>query len=323
MQHKFLNFMNETPLFTGCGTAMVTPFKNGEVDFDAFSTLVRRQLDAGIHFLVPLATTGEAPCLENDEKLQLLVRCREITDKHEHEGGKHTPLLVGAGTNSLKQTIRNIEFFSPHGADAFLVVVPYYNKPTQKGQYEYFKAVAESTDKPVIIYNVPGRTGANMEAATCIRLAEDVPNIVGIKEASGRFSQIADILASVPESFSVLSGDDDLTMSIMTAGASGVISVASNVVPELMVDFVEALGAPKICGGKAECEMDICRSSELFYRLRPLFSACFVESNPIPVKAALAEMSLIHNELRLPLMPCDSKTAELMRNVLKDLGCIK
>ncbi|MGN0191272.1 MAG: 4-hydroxy-tetrahydrodipicolinate synthase, partial [Candidatus Cryptobacteroides sp.] len=301
----------------------VTPFKNGEVDFDAFSELVRRQLDAGIHFLVPLATTGETPCLENDEKLQLLVRCREIVDDYVLRTGRRVPIVAGAGTNSLRQTVRNMEFFSPHGADAFLVVVPYYNKPTQKGQYEYFKAVAGSTDKPVIIYNVPGRTGANMEAETCIRLAHDVPNIVGIKEASGRFSQIADILAGVPKSFSVLSGDDDITMPMMNAGATGVISVASNVVPELMVEFVEALGAPEVCGEGFISAPDMMKSSELFYRLRPFFSACFVESNPIPVKAALSLLGLIQNELRLPLVPCCGNTERLMKEVLENLGYLK
>ena len=315
--------MNDKPMFTGCGTAMVTPFKNGEVDFDAFSKLVRRQLEAGMHFLVPLATTGETPCLENDEKLQLLVRCREIVDDYEQRTGRRVPVVVGAGTNSLRQTVRNMDFFSPHGADAFLVVVPYYNKPTQKGQYEYFKAVAEATDKPVIIYNVPGRTGANMEASTCNRLAQDVPNIVGIKEASGKFSQIADIIAGVPKSFSVLSGDDDITMSMMNAGASGVISVASNAIPELMVEFVEALGAPEVCGADFVSAPDMARSAELFYRLRPFFSACFVESNPIPVKAALALMGLIHNELRLPLVPCSENTEQLMREVLGKLGYLK
>lgn len=315
--------MKDKPIFTGCGTAMVTPFRNGEVDFDAFSELVRRQLEAGMHFLVPLATTGETPCLENDEKLQLLVRCREIVDDYELRTGRRVPIVAGAGTNSLRQTVRNMEFFSPHGADAFLVVVPYYNKPTQKGQYEYFKAVAEATDKPVIIYNVPGRTGANMEASTCIRLAQDVPNIVGIKEASGRFSQIADIIAGVPKSFSVLSGDDDITMSMMNAGAAGVISVASNAIPELMVEFVEALGAPKVCGEDFVSAPDMARSAELFYRLRPFFSACFVESNPIPVKAALALMGLIQNELRLPLVSCCEKTESLMKNILGNLGYLK
>ena len=315
--------MKDKPIFTGCGTAMVTPFKNGEVDFDAFSELVRRQLEAGMHFLVPLATTGETPCLENDEKLQLLVRCREIVDDYVLRSGRRVPIVVGAGTNSLRQTVRNMEFFTPHGADAFLVVVPYYNKPTQKGQYEYFKAVAESTDKPVVIYNVPGRTGANMEAETCIRLAQDVPNIVGIKEASGKFAQIADIIAGVPKSFSVLSGDDDITMSMMNAGASGVISVASNAIPRLMVEFVEALGAPKECGADFVSAPDMGKSAELFYRLRPFFSACFVESNPIPVKAALAILGLIQNELRLPLVSCSAKTEQLMRDVLGQLGTIK
>lgn len=305
-------------VLTGCGTALVTPFKDGEVDFDALTRLVERQLSAGIHFLVPLGTTGETPCLENDEKLQILVRCRELVETRELSGGRRTPLLVGAGTNSLKQTVKNIEFFSPHGADAFLVVVPYYNKPTQRGQYEYFKAVAESTDKPVVIYNVPGRTGVNMAAETCLKLAADVPNIVGIKEASGKYSQVTEILASAPADFSVLSGDDDLTLAFMTAGAKGVISVASNVAPKMMTDFVEALGAPKVCGGEPGA-INPAAARKLHYRLRPLFSACFVESNPIPVKAALSEMGLMNNELRLPLVTADAKTVELMRGLVPGL----
>lgn len=313
--------MEEKFSFTGCGTALVTPFRDGDVDFDAFEKLVLRQLKAGIHFLVPLGTTGETPCLENDEKLQLLVRCREIIGAHELAGGKKTPLLVGAGTNSLKQTIRNIEFFSPHGADAFLVVVPYYNKPTQRGQYEYFKAVAESTDKPIVIYNVPGRTGANMEAETCLRLACETPNIVAVKEASGKYSQVADIIAGAPEGFSVLSGDDDFTMAFMTAGAKGVISVASNILPGMMVNFVEALGAPAVCGDELGAgNVDMVAAERLYYRLRPLFSACFVESNPIPVKAALSEMGLIANELRLPLVSAQASTMELMRKLVEELG---
>ena len=308
-------------LFTGCGTAMVTPFRDGEVDFCAFEKLVLRQLKAGMHFLVPLGTTGETPCLGNDEKLQLLVRCREIVEAHELEGGKKTPLLVGAGTNSLHLTVKNIEFFSPHGADAFLVVVPYYNKPTQRGQYEYFKAVAESTDKPIVIYNVPGRTGANMEAETCLKLAYEVPNIVAIKEASGKYAQVADILAGAPEDFSVLSGDDDLTLAFMTAGAKGVISVASNVFPEMMVNFVEALGASSVCGDELGVgEVDLKAAKRLYYRLRPFFSACFAESNPVPIKAALAEMGLIANELRLPLVPAQGSTVCLMRKLVGELG---
>ncbi len=313
--------MGKNIIFSGCGTALVTPFRNGEVDYDALTRLVERQLAAKIHFLVPLGTTGETPCLENDEKLRILVRCRELVEADELSSGEKRPLLVGAGTNSLKQTVRNIEFFSPHGADAFLVVVPYYNKPTQRGQYEYFKAVAESTDKPIVIYNVPGRTGANMEAETCLRLAADVPNIVGIKEASGKYSQVADILAGAPEEFSVLSGDDDLTLPFMAAGARGVISVASNVAPKLMVKFVKALGAPFLCRTEVwHSFADYDEARRLYSVLKPLFAACFVESNPIPVKAALSEMGLIANELRLPLVPAQEKTAELMRNLWKELS---
>ena len=169
---------------TGCGTALITPFRNGEVDYDAFAALVDRQVAAGIDFLVPLGTTGETPCLEDDERIKVLQTAKEH--------GGDLPILVGGGTNSLKHTVRSMQMLDPHGVDAFLIVVPYYNKPTQEGQYQYFKAVAESTDKPIVLYNVPGRTGANMTAETTLRLAE-IDNIVAVKEASGNRAQIEEI----------------------------------------------------------------------------------------------------------------------------------
>lgn len=284
----------------GCGTALLTPFKDGKVDYDCFARTVDRQVEAGIHFLVPLGTTGETPTLDDGEKVKLLQIAKA------HCAGR--PLLVGCGSNSLAGTLHNIRLLEPHGADAFLVVVPFYNKPTQQGMYEYFKAVAESTDKPVVIYNVPGRTGSNMLAETTLRLAADVDNIVAIKEASGNYSQVSTVIANRPEGFSVLSGDDEATLSFMATGAQGVISVASNIAPAQMVALVEALAAD-----------DFAAARKIHYSLMPLFKACFVESNPIPAKAAMSILGLMENSLRLPLVKCTEKTEALMADVLKKL----
>lgn len=285
---------------TGCGTALITPFKNGEVDYDAFAALVDRQVEAGIDFLVPLGTTGETPCLEDEERIRIL----QIAKEH----SKGVPVVVGGGTNSLQHTIRSMKMLEPYGVDAFLIVVPYYNKPTQEGQYQYFKAVAESTDKPIVLYNVPGRTGANMTAETALRLAE-VPNIVAIKEASGNREQIEAILAGAPEGFQVLSGNDDDTLWMMQQGGAGIISVASNVAPALMAEFVGAVR-------KGELQ----KAEQINARLTPLFANCFVESNPIPAKAAMSAMGLIENELRLPLVPSQQSTYDLMVETVRDLG---
>ena len=286
----------------GCGTALITPFSDGEVDYEAFAALVDRQVEAGIDFLVPLGTTGETPCLEDDERIRVLQTAKE------HSGG--LPILVGGGTNSLKHTVRSMQMLDPHGVDAFLIVVPYYNKPTQEGQYQYFKAVSESTDKPIVLYNVPGRTGANMSAETTLRLAE-IDNIVAVKEASGNRAQIEEILRNAPKDFAVLSGNDDDTIWMMEQGGAGIISVASNVAPALMAEFV---GAMKSCRWE--------KARELNQRLTPLFANCFVESNPIPAKAALAAMGLIKNELRLPLVPSQQATYDLMVKTVKDLGLL-
>jgi len=275
----------------GCGTALLTPFRDGKLDEAALAATVRRQVEAGIHFLVPLGTTGETPCLSVEERRRVLALARE------NAPGK--TLLVGGGTNSLKATLESMAQLPD--ADAYLVVVPYYNKPTQGGLYAYFKAVAEGTDKPVVIYNVPGRTGANITAETTLRLAGDVPNIVAVKEASGNYAQISEIIRCKPEGFSVLSGNDDETLSLMATGADGVISVASNVAPREMVALVEALQRD-----------DMPKARALHHRLSPLFRALFVESNPIPGKAAMARLGLMENELRLPLVPASAKTEELM-----------
>ena len=282
----------------GCGTALFTPFKDGKLDEAAFAATVRRQVDAGIHFLVPLGTTGETPCLSVAERQRVLALARE------NAPGK--ALLVGGGTNSLTATLENMAQLPD--ADAYLIVVPYYNKPNQTGLYEYFKAVSGSTEKPVVIYNVPGRTGANINAETTLRLAEEIPNIIAVKEASGNYKQISEIIRCKPAGFSVLSGNDDETLSLMATGADGVISVASNIAPREMVQLVEALQAD-----------DMAKARAFHHLLSPLFRACFVEPNPIPGKAAMAQLGLMANELRLPLVPATPNTEELMEKVLKDL----
>ena len=285
----------------GCGTAMLTPFKkDGSVDWDAFAASVDRQIEAGIHFLVPLGTTGETPCLSVKERIEIL--------KIAKARAKGRPVVVGGGTNSLEATIESMRQLEPYGPDAFLIVVPYYNKPTQEGQYQYFKAVAAATGKPIVIYNVPGRTGCNMEAATTLRLARDVKNIVAVKEASGKYAQISEIIAGAPEGFSVLSGNDDETLSLMATGASGIVSVASNVAPVEMVKLAEALLADNMPEAR-----------RLHHLLSPLFKNLFIESNPSPAKYAMARLGLMENTLRLPLVPASPKTEDIINQTLKDL----
>lgn len=285
----------------GCGTALLTPFKaDGSVDYEAFAASVDRQVEAGIHFLVPLGTTGETPCLSVEERIEILKIAKA------HCAGR--PVVVGGGTNSLEATIESMRQLEPYGPDAFLIVVPYYNKPTQEGQYQYFKTVAAATDKPIIIYNVPGRTGANIEAGTVLRLARNVENIVAVKEASGKYAQISEIIAGAPEGFSVLSGNDDETLSLMATGAAGVISVASNVAPKEMVALTEAMLA-----GRLE------EARGLHHRLFPLMKNLFVESNPGPAKYACAKLGLMQNVLRLPLVPVAPATEKIIDNTLAEL----
>ena len=284
----------------GCGTALVTPFKDGKIDFEAYKSLVRRQIEAGVHFLVPLGTTAETPCLDDDEKCEILGLTKEFCPDR--------PVIAGAGTNSPSATIRNIRLLEPYGPDAFLIVVPFYNKPTQEGIFEYFKTVAAATDRDIVAYNVPGRTGVNMSAETTLRLAE-IPNIVAVKEASGNLEQVGKILVGKPSDFSVLSGNDDQTLQIMEAGGDGVISVASDIAPELMVELVNALS-----------DKDFETAHKINDRLDPLFRACFVESNPIPVKAGLNLLGLCSPEMRLPLTEAVPSTFEAMRKAMEGLG---
>lgn len=280
----------------GCATALVTPFKDAEVDYEAYTSLVRRQLEAGMDFLVPLGTTAETPCLEDEEKLRILQITKDLAGD--------CPVIVGCGTNSLTKTVKTIKLLEPYGPDGFLVVVPYYNKPTQEGLYQYFKAVAESTDKAIVLYNVPSRTGLNMSADVTLRLAE-LPNVVAIKEASGDMEQIAKIIDNAPEGFNVLSGNDVQAYELIRRGGKGLISVASNIAPQMLVSMVHlALGS------------DFDKALLADKELQPLYEACFVESNPIPVKAGLHAMGLCRNELRLPLTPASEKTYALMSDIV-------
>ena len=290
------------PLYLqGCGTALVTPFtQSGEVDYPAYINLVKRQVENGVDFLVPLATTGETPTLSAEEKQKIFALTKE------HCGG--LPLVAGCGSNSLPATIENIRNLEAWGTDALLVVVPFYNKPTQEGQYQYFKAVAEATEKPIVVYNVPGRTGANMSADTIIRLADEFENIIATKEASGNYSQVSDIIRRAPAGFSVLSGDDDMTFALMATGGHGVISVASNLAPAEVSSMTRAM-----------IEGDVNTARELHHRLFPLFKACFVESNPIPVKAGMASMGLMEKCVRLPLSDASEKTENVMSEVIREL----
>lgn len=285
--------------FKGLATALVTPFVDGEVDWKAFRNLVRRQVEAGVDFLVPLGSTAETPCLTDAEKVKILEIARE-----ESNG---LPIVAGAGSNSLTATVQNMRLLDGHGADAYLIVVPFYNKPTQEGLYQYFKAVAEETDRQVILYNVPGRTGTNMKTETTLRLAE-IPNITAVKEASGDLAQIIDIKRQAPEDFTVLSGNDDQTLPLMACGADGVISVASNVAPEQMKALTRAVAAS-----------DLKEAIRLNNSLMPLYHACFVESNPIPAKAALSLMGLCRDEMRLPLLSATGGTRTLLADVLRKL----
>lgn len=285
--------------FKGLATALVTPFVDGEVDWKAFRNLVRRQVEAGVDFLVPLGSTAETPCLTDAEKVKILEIARE-----ESNG---LPIVAGAGSNSLTATVQNMRLLDGHGADAYLIVVPFYNKPTQEGLYQYFKAVAEETDRQVILYNVPGRTGTNMKKETTLRLAE-IPNITAVKEASGDIAQIIDIKRQAPEGFTVLSGNDDQTLPLMACGADGVISVASNVAPKQMKALTRAVAAS-----------DLKEAIRLNNSLMPLYHACFVESNPIPAKAALSLMGLCRDEMRLPLLPATGGTRTLLADVLRKL----
>jgi 4-hydroxy-tetrahydrodipicolinate synthase len=272
-------------LWTGCGTALVTPFnRDGAVDQAGVRRLAKRQIDAGIHFLVPCGTTGESPTLSDEERFRVVELVVE-------EAAGKVPVLAGAGGYDTREVIRSAQQMKRLGAAGILSVTPYYNKPTQEGLFQHYSAIAGEVGLPIIVYNVPGRTGCNVDVGTLVRLSH-VPNIAGVKEASGNVSQMCEICRAVPESFIVLSGDDALTLPLMAVGGHGIISVISNEAPAEMARMVDLAA-----GG------DFTSARRIHHQLMPLMSANFVESNPIPVKAAMAAMGLLEEVYRLPMVP--------------------
>jgi 4-hydroxy-tetrahydrodipicolinate synthase len=292
-------------MFTGCGTALVTPFRRDQsLDEESMRRLVRRQIDAGIDFLVPCGTTGESPTLNRAEQLRVV----KITVE---EARGRVPVLAGAGGYNTAEVIELAQEYKTLGVNGILSVTPYYNKPTQEGLYQHYKAIAAAVPLPIVLYNVPGRTSVNIEPATLCRLAE-IETIVGVKEASGNISQIAAILAKVPERFIVLSGDDAVTLPLMSMGGRGIISVAANEIPAemrrlaqlcLSGDFATALGIHR--------------------RYFSLLEVNFVETNPIPVKAGMALMGLLEPVWRLPLVPPKAENLAKIRGVLESLGLLQ
>lgn len=291
----------------GCATALVTPFKaDGAVDEKRLRDLIEYQISGGVRILVPCGTTGESVTM-TDEENRLVIRTTV-----ELARGR-AKVIAGTGSNSTAVTIARSQNAQSLGVDGVLTVAPYYNKPTQEGLYAHFRAIAEAVNGlPVVIYNVPGRTSSNIAAETTLRLARDCENIVAVKEASGNMSQIMEILRSRPEGFRVISGDDALTLAMIALGGDGLISVASNEAPELMSKINDLA----LAGNWDEARA-------LHYRLLPLMEANFIESSPGPVKAALALMGLLEENLRLPLVPVQEKTRARMREVLVEVGLLK
>ena len=289
-------------IFNGCGTAIITPFqKNGSVDEPTLKKLVRRQIEAGIHFLVPCGTTGESPTLTREEHLRVI----EITLA---EAQGEVPVLAGAGGYNTAEVIELSKAVEALGADGLLSVTPYYNRPTQEGLFQHYRAIAKAVKLPIMIYSVKGRTGVNVEPSTLARLAE-IKNIVGVKEASGDIAQMARVVQEVPEEFDVLSGDDSSTIPLMALGGKGIISVAGNQIPGEMANLAEAC-----------LNQDFGTARAIQRRFLPLMEVNFIESNPIPVKAMMAEMGLCKAVWRLPLVPPSEASMARIQEVLKQVG---
>ena len=290
----------------GCGTALVTPFhQDGSLDDAALRNLVSWQIESGIDFLVPCGTTGETPTLTRDEWLHVIDTTIEVA-------AGRVPIIAGATSNATHEAVEKAkELASRPGVSAILTASPYYNKPTQEGQYRHFRAIAEAVgDQPIILYNVPGRTAANLEPATLARLTE-IPNIIGVKEASGIMTQIAEVIHSVPETFLVFSGDDAVTLPVIAMGGVGVISVASNEIPREMAALT-----------RAALNNDWPTARALNRKYLPLMQANFIESSPLPVKAALAMMGKIEEVYRLPLLPMRRDTRSRLQKIITEVGLI-
>ena len=291
-------------MFTGCGTALVTPFRaNGSLDETALRKLIRRQIEQGIDFLVPCGTTGESPTLTRDDHLRVV----EITAK---EAAGKTPVLAGAGGYNTHEVIELARECARVGANGVLSVTPYYNKPTQEGLYQHYKTIAAAVPLPIIVYSVQGRTGVNVEPATLARLAE-IENIAGVKEASGNIAQIAEIAARVPQRFAILSGDDAITIPVISLGGRGIISVVSNQIPHVMTEIARFAN-----------EGDYANARELQKRYFALMQVNFVESNPIPVKYGMYRMGLLELNYRLPMVEPSAASQEKIERVLESLGLL-
>ena len=287
--------------WTGCGTALVTPFTaQGDLDESAITRLARRQIDSGVHFLVPCGTTGESPSLSHEEKVRVTELVVQAADGQ-------VPVLAGAGSYDTQTAVQLVADMAKTGVDGILSVTPFYNKPTQEGLYLHFKTIASSTDLPIVLYNVPSRTGCNIEPATLTRLAA-VPNIVGIKEASGNLLQMCEICRLIPENFSVLAGDDAFTLPLIALGGHGVISVVANETPAEMATLVDLANTAKFSEAR-----------QVHEQLLPLMQVNFVESNPIPVKAAMAALGLLEEIYRLPMVSPTDESRSQIKDVLKNL----
>jgi len=289
----------------GCGTALVTPFRaDGAIDERAFCSLVEWQIASGVHFLVPCGTTGETPTLSQDEWLRVI----DITIEVAHG---RVPIVAGATSNSTHEAVQRAKSIgSRKGVDAILTASPYYNKPTQEGQYQHFKTIAEAVDKPIVLYNVPGRTAANIEPVTLARLAK-IHNIVAVKEASGSMTQIAEALNVVPEDFTLLSGDDAVTLPVISLGGRGIISVASNVIPSEIAQMTQAA-----------LDDDWPRARALHRKYLLLMQALFIESNPMPAKCLLAMMGRIEENYRLPMVRVKPETRAKLENIAAEVGLL-
>ena len=289
-------------MISGSLVAIITPFKKNKIDYEALTNLIEFQIAGGTHGIVPCGTTGESPTLSHDEHMEVIKHTIEVVDKR-------VPVIAGTGSNSTEEAVNLTKFAQQAGADAALVIVPYYNKPTQEGMFQHFKAVASSTDIPIILYNVPGRTGSNMLPATVARLKSKCGNIIGIKEASGSITQATEILSQCGLEFLLLSGDDALNFPLLTIGARGFITVTANVAPNDVADLYN-----KFVAGDYEA----CR--KLHYKLLPLNEALFLETNPIPVKRALALMGRIEMGCRLPLCEMSKIHLDKLKSILKNYG---
>ena len=289
-------------IFRGLGIALVTPFTpNGQVDYKSLKRLVEYQIDNGADFLCILATTGETPCLTQDEKEKITQLVKDVNHGR-------LPILKGCGGNNTAAVVEELRTADWSGIDGILSVCPYYNKPSQEGLYQHFKAIAEASPLPVVLYNVPGRTGINLKPETTVRLANDCENIVAVKEASGSLEQVDEIIKNKPQRFDVLSGDDALTFSMVASGAAGVISVIGNALPK---EFSRMI--------RLEFQGEYEPARKIHHMFTELYSLLFVDGNPAGVKALLHEMGFIENQLRLPLVPTKVSTLQKMAEILKSL----